>query len=180
MCFHAYCSNGWLFSFQTSITFRDERFPLPPFHTIWIPFLARRRGSTFCTSTVRYRCLAVLIRRAIHCKNSSHGFSGFPLFRRSVAVVDAANPFSNFFLPSTQAKKVAASLMAGEFLLLTGHRQSGKTTLAQSIVADLNRVGCLTTVIWLTNLRSMGSRGIFNMILGNLKISHNNDDCPRR
>ena len=102
------------------------------------------------------------------------------LFRRSVAVVDAAHPFYNFFLPPTQSRKVAELLMGGEFLLLTAHRQSGKTTLAQSIVADLQQDGCLTTVVWLTAFRHMRSRDIFNLILEELHISHSHDDYPQR
>ena len=102
------------------------------------------------------------------------------LFRRSVAVVDAANLWSNFFLPPAQAKEVAASLMAGEFLLLTAHRQAGKKTLAQAIVADLQEGGCLTAVIMLTMLPDQRSRGIFNMILDLLQVPHRDGDDPQR
>jgi len=102
------------------------------------------------------------------------------LFRRSVAVVDAANPFSNFFLQPAQSKEVAAMLLGGEFLLLAQHRQSGKTTLSQSIVAELQSIGCLTAVIWLTGFRSLRSRGIFNMILSQIGIPQSDADDPKR
>ena len=70
--------------------------------------------------------------------------------------------------------------MDGEFLLLTAHRQAGKTSLAQAIVAELQEGGCCTAVIWLTTLHAEHSRGIFNRILDELKVPHSDDDNPQR
>ena len=96
--------------------------------------------------------------------------------RRSVAVVDAANPQSNFFLPAPGAEKLASSLEAGEFLLLTAHRQAGKTTLAQEIVVQLQERGCLTAVIYLTMLPEKKSLFVLHEILKILKIPDSRDD----
>jgi len=96
--------------------------------------------------------------------------------RRSVAVVDAANPQSNFFLPAPGAEKLASSLEAGEFLLLTAHRQAGKTTLAQEIVVQLQERGCLTAVIYLTMLPEKKSLSVLHEILKILEIPDSRDD----
>ena len=101
-------------------------------------------------------------------------------FRRSVAIVDAANPWNNFFLAPTQTKEVTASLMDGKFLLLTAHRQAGKTSLAQAIVTELQESGCRTAVIWLTMLHSEHGHGIFKRILDLLEVPHCDDDNPQR
>ena len=98
-----------------------------------------------------------------------------------MAVVDAANPGSNFFLKPAQTREVATLLMEGQFLPLAAHRQAGKTTLAQAVVADLQDAGgCLTAVVWLTAFPVQRSRGIFSMVLDQLNIPHGDDDDPLR
>ena len=88
-----------------------------------------------------------------------------------MAVVDAADPYNNIFLRPKNTQAAVARLMAGDFLLLASHRQAGKTTLGQSIMAELQQEGCKVVVVWLTILRNnSGYDIVFKTILENLGV----------
>lgn len=88
-----------------------------------------------------------------------------------MAIVDAADPEANIYLPPEESQGVLERLLDGAFLLLTAHRQAGKTTLAHAIISDLQRGGCFVAVVYLTILHEGSScEVIFKCILDQLGV----------
>jgi len=60
---------------------------------------------------------------------------------KTFATANAASPDINFYIhPTVIVERMAKSLLERKFVLLFGHRQSGKTTIAHSTVSYLQNI----------------------------------------
>ena len=85
-----------------------------------------------------YWCLAALVpfgtytRVQVYIYVYATFFSHIEGFCRTVATTDAVSPITNFFVPPNISNLVSV-LQSGDYILLSEHRQSGKTTLANVV-----------------------------------------------
>ncbi len=79
-------------------------------------------------------------------------------------------PFSHFYLPPDPAilYNMVSELESGSFLLLVGHRQAGKSTLAQAVASTLKKRNSIACLVYLNNLHSGTADDVFKAALKQL------------
>jgi hypothetical protein len=72
-------------------------------------------------------CLSFTARRLADCLDGD---------TRTFATTDAADPTFNFYV-RPKISLLLTQLLSYDFVLLTGHRQAGKTTITKALLADI-------------------------------------------